>query len=296
MATLGWVGLGDVGLPMMARLAEAGHEVRAWGRSRARREAAQAAGATLVDSAAELGRSCEAVFLCVTDTDAVHEIVFGVDGIASASGGESLVVDHSTIHPGRTREMAARLRDAGRGRWIDAPVSGGAVGARAGTLAVMAGGVAADIATATPWIRAYGGKVTHVGANGAGQLCKSCNQAIANATIMAWAEVLAYAELFGLDPERLLEATEGGFADSAVRRSFVPRILSGEFPGHYASLIPKDLGIPCDMGRTLGAPMPVTGLVASLYHQLRELQERSGTEPVGLLELFRSNRNPEAGR
>lgn len=295
MATLGWVGIGDIGFPMMVRLREAGHDVRVWARDPSRRAAAQAAGAKLAASAAELGGSCEAVFLCVTDVDAVEEIVFGRDGIATASSASIFVVDHSTIHPGRTRVMAARLREQARGHWVDAPVSGGAVGARAGTLAVMAGGEADDIAAVSPWMRAYGGKITHVGASGTGQACKSCNQAIANTTIMVWAELLAYARSFGLDVAKLVEATEGGFADSSVRKTLVPRILSGEFPGHYASLIPKDLDITCDMGRQMQAPMPVTSLVTSLYRHHQVLQDRSGPEPIGLLELFlRSGPNIKA--
>ncbi|HSV78142.1 MAG TPA: NAD(P)-dependent oxidoreductase [Ramlibacter sp.] len=295
MATLGWIGIGDIGFPMMVRLREAGHEVLVWGRNAQRRVEAKAAGGTLVGSAAEVGARCEAVFLCVTDADAVEEIVFGPEGVASTSNARTWLVDHSTIHPGRTRDMAARLRAQQRGRWVDAPVSGGAVGARAGTLAVMAGGEREDVEAVTPWLRAYGGKITHVGGSGTGQACKSCNQAIANTTIMVWAELLAYARSFGLEIDKLVEATEGGFADSSVRRTLVPRIVSGEFPGHYASLIPKDLDIPCDMGRQLQTPMPVTSLVTSLYRHHQVLQDRSGPEPIGLLELFqRSSRNVKA--
>lgn len=295
MAKLGWVGAGDIGMPMMLRLKDAGHEVSLWGRTQARLDQAQADGVKIAASAAELGRTCEAVFLCVTDADAVQEIVFGPDGIATASHAGTLVVDHSTIHPGRTRDMASRLRVEKKGRWVDAPVSGGAVGARAGTLAVMAGGEAEDIDAVRPWLSAYGGKITHVGPSGTGQACKSCNQAIANTTIMIWAEMLAYAKSFGLDLDKLVEATEGGFADSAVRKTLVPRILSGAFPGHYASLIPKDLDIPCDMGRVLQTPMPVTSLVTSLYRHHQVLQDRSGPEPIGLLDLFqRSSKNVKA--
>lgn len=263
MATLGWIGLGDIGLPMMERLHQAGHEVLVWARDARRLAAAEALGAMAVETAADLGRRCAAVFLCVTDTEAVREVVFGPAGIASGSGPRSLIVDHSIIHPERTREMAARLRAEGRGRWIGA----------------------------------YGGKITHVGGSGAGQACKSCNQAITNATIMVWTEMLAYAERFGLDLEKLVAATEGGFADSSVRRVLVPRILSGEYPGHYASLIPKDLDIPCDMGREMQVPMPVTSLVVSLYRQHRVLAERSkdGDAP-GLMDLFRSPRSSARGR
>jgi 3-hydroxyisobutyrate dehydrogenase len=286
MARLGWVGLGDIGLPMMERLVQAGHDVFAWGRRPESLAAAEAAGGRPVASAAELGRVCAAVFLCVTDHEAVAQVVFGPAGIAAGSGPATLLVDHSTIHPLRTRELAARLRESGRGRWVDAPVSGGAVGARAGTLAVMAGGEAPDLEAVRPWISAYGGRITHVGASGAGQVCKSCNQAIANATIMVWTEMLAYAKAFGLEPEHLMAATAGGFGDSAVRELLVPGIVSGDFPGHYASLIPKDLDITCDMGRELQTPMPLTGLVTSLLRLHQVLQARGGGAPVGLLELF----------
>jgi 3-hydroxyisobutyrate dehydrogenase len=286
MARLGWIGLGDIGMPMMLRLKDAGHQLSVWGRTRTRLETAEAAGARVAESAAALGTTCEAIFLCVTDTDAVHQVVFGPNGVAATSRAETLIVDHSTIHPARTREMAAKLRAEHRGRWVDAPVSGGAVGARAGTLAVMVGGAVEDIEVVRPWLSTYGGKITHVGPSGTGQACKSCNQAIANTTIMVWAEMLAYARSFGIDLDKLVAATEGGFADSQVRRMLVPGIVTGDFPGHYASIIPKDLDIPCDMGRILQTPMPLTGLVAALYRDHRVLQERSGATPVGLLELF----------
>ena len=120
MAKLGWVGVGDIGLPMMKRLLDAGNEVSVWGRTQARLDQARSVGATIAASAAELGRTCEAVFLCVTDSDAVEEVVFGSDGIATASRPGTLVVDHSTIHPGRTRQMATRLRVEQKGRWVDA--------------------------------------------------------------------------------------------------------------------------------------------------------------------------------
>jgi 3-hydroxyisobutyrate dehydrogenase len=296
MARLGWIGLGDIGLPMMERLKRAGHDIDVWGRSPERLATAEALGARVMPSAADLGHGCQAVFLCVTNAEAVADIVFGTSGIATASGPDTLIVDHSTIHPVRTREMSARLRGDQRGRWIDAPVSGGALGARNGTLAVMAGGESEDIEQARAWISAYGGRITHVGASGTGQACKSCNQAIANATLMIWAEMLAYARAFGLDLDKLIAATEGGFADSHVRKVLVPRIVSGDYPGHYASLIPKDLDIPCDIGQLLQTPMPMTSLVTSLYRLHRVQQERGGGESMGLLDLFQRTGGPGLAR
>jgi 3-hydroxyisobutyrate dehydrogenase len=289
MAKLGWIGIGDIGMPMMVRLKEAGHDVSVWGRNKTRVAEAERAGAKIAGSAAELARANEAVFLCVTDTVDVEEVVFGPNGIATTSRAGTLIVDHSTTHPTRTREIAQKMRADGKGRWVDAPVSGGSMGARAGTLAVMVGGEAQDVEAVRPWLSAYGGKITHIGGSGAGQASKACNQAIANATIMVWAEMIAYARSFGLDLDKFVEATEGGFADSLVRRVHVPNIASGAYPGHYVSVIPKQLDIVCDVARVLQTPIPLTSMVTSLYRQHQMLQARSATQ-VGIVDLFQKPR------
>lgn len=286
MAVLGWIGLGDIGTPMCERLLAAGHDMLVWGRSRDRVERAAAGRCEIVASPAELGRRCTAVFLCVTDADAAEAVVFGEQGVASGSAAQTLVVDTSTVGPLRTRAMAERLRQAGRGRWVDAPVSGGAVGARAGTLAAMVGGEPEDVAAARPYIAAFAGKITHVGPAGFGQMCKVCNQVIANTTIMVWAETLSLAERFGIAPETLMEAAEGGFADSSVRKVLGPMILSGGFPGIYAPLIPKDMDLAGDVAGRLGAPVPLAGLVLALYRQHGMLAAQGTAMREGIRGIF----------
>jgi 3-hydroxyisobutyrate dehydrogenase len=295
VSKLGWIGMGDIGTPMALRLMDAGHDLRVWGRTKARLAPALERGAREGASAMELAVACEAVLLCVTDADAVEEIAFGPQGLADARKADLLVVDHSTIHPRRSQAAATRLADLKAGRWVDAPVSGGTAGARAGTLAVMVGGETGDVEHARPWISAFGGRITHVGPAGCGQACKSSNQAIANTTIMVWAEMLAYARAFGLDLEMMVEAFEGGFADSTVRKTLVPRLLDGSFPGHYASIIQKDLDIPCDVGRSMQTPMPVTSLVASLYRHHQVFQDMAGKD-LGLTDLFTHRTEGAKGR
>lgn len=286
MARLGWIGLGDIGTPMSERLRRAGHDVLVWGRSREKVARTVADPDSIADSPADLMRRCDAVFLCVTDADAVEEVVFGDRGLAHAQKPGGLVVDHSTIGPLRTRDMAGRLAGSNAGHWVDAPVSGGAAGARAGTLAAMAGGRDEDVARVRSWISAYAGTITHAGPAGAGQMCKICNQVIANATIMAWAEMLALAERFGVSGQTLMDAAAGGFGDSNVRKHLVPKILDGTFPGIYAPLIPKDLGLATAFASRVNAPAPVAELVLALYREHFRLADRGTAAQTGLRGLF----------
>ncbi len=212
-SAFGWIGLGDIGKPMALQLIGAGHRVRVWGRTPERLQPALDAGATAAASPAELAAACDAVFLCVTDGDAVEEVVFGPQGVADGARRGSVVIDHSTIHPETARLASRRLASSGVA-WVDAPVSGGAVGAKAGTLSVFLGGDDADVARVTPWLSAYARNVTHMGPAGSGQATKSCNQAVVAASIALWAEVIAYARRCGLDPDRVVDALAGGWADS----------------------------------------------------------------------------------
>src|SRR5438270_8112711 len=216
MATLGWIGLGDIGLPMAERLIGAGHRVVVWGRNAAKLQPSLDAGATAATSPAQLAAQCEGVLLCVTDGDAVEEVVFGARGVAEGAKRESVIVDHSTIHPETARLASRRLRGAAVA-WVDAPVSGGAVGARAGSLSTFLGGDAGDVQRVSPWIAAYASRITHMGPVGSGQVAKSCNQAVVAATIGLWAEVIAYARRCGIDPDLLVDALQGGWAHSEIR-------------------------------------------------------------------------------
>ncbi len=293
MATLGWIGMGEIGTPMALQLLGAGHRVVVWGRTASRLTPALDAGATAAASAAELAAQCEAVLLCVTDGDAVEEVVFGPRGVAEGARRGSLIVDHSTIHPETTRLAGRRLRSAGVG-WVDAPVSGGAKGAAAGTLSVFLGGEVTDVDRVRPWIAAYAGNVTHMGPAGSGQIAKSCNQAIVAATVGLWAEVIAYARRCGIDPDVLVDALDGGWADSAIRRVHGHDLVAGRFRRTPGLIILKDLDIVGDMARATKSPMPVTESVATLFRLLL-LQ---GHEPGGfasIMQVYRDASRDEGG-
>ncbi len=267
MATLGWIGLGEIGLPMALRLIGAGHRVIVWGRSAEKLQPALDAGATAAASPAELAAQCDGVLLCVTDGDAVEQVVFGPRGVAEGARRGSLIVDHSTIHPETARLAWRRLHGAGVG-WVDAPVSGGSVGAKAGTLATFLGGEPEDVGRVQPWVAAYASRATHMGPVGSGQVAKSCNQAVVATTITLWAEVIAYARRCGLDPDQLIDAVQGGWADSEIRRVHGHDMAAGRFRRAPGSIMLKDLEIIGDMARATTSPMPLTAAVTSLYRFL----------------------------
>jgi 3-hydroxyisobutyrate dehydrogenase len=284
MARLGWIGMGNIGTPMALRMIEAGHDILVWGRTKERLKPALEKGAGESGSAAALASACDAVFLCITDTKAVEETVFGPAGVASGGAPGKLVIDCSTISPRRTREMAKRLRDEHGMGWLDAPVSGGAIGAAAGRLACLIGGTPADFARVRPWVAAFASNVTHMGDNGTGQVAKSCNQAVLTATLAVWGEVLAYAESNGLDPSRLVEALADSWSDSAVRRVHAPNMALKKYPRATPALMLKDLDILADTARATKSPMPISALVMNLYRQQLALGfERGGIIGFGQL-------------
>ncbi|HXQ51088.1 MAG TPA: NAD(P)-dependent oxidoreductase [Stellaceae bacterium] len=264
MASLGWIGMGRIGTQMAMLLLRAGHRLVIHDADPNRSAPALKEGARAAGSPAELAAETDAVFLSVTDADAVQAIVFGSRGLAEGIGASALVVDHTSIHPARTRELAARLRDRTQAAWVDAPVSG----SPGSTLAVFLGGAAADIARVRPWIASYARTMTHVGPVGAGQIAKSCNQAIVCATLAAWAEVLAYAQQQGLDPATLMTAVEGGGAESSVRRYFLQDLLARRLPPETLRNLTKDLETMHDMALTASLPMPLNEAVSTQFRRV----------------------------
>lgn len=263
-----------MGAPMIRHLLAAGHRVGVWNRTRAKSEALAADGARVVDTPRALAEQVETVLMCVLDARAVGDVVFGPDGLLSGDAAARRVrriVDHSSIPPGVTRDYAKRAADLGVG-WVDAPVSGGVPGAQAGTLAVMAGGRAEDLDAVRPLIDAYAARITHMGDAGAGQTAKLCNQAIVTATVTAIAEAVGLAQASGIDAARLAQALAGGWADSVLLQTFVPRMTSGGHPrgghprgGHppigALSTFQKDVDTIADAARDTGAVMPVSATV-----------------------------------
>jgi len=285
METLGYIGLGLMGLPMTRRLLAAGDSVAVWNRSPAKLAAAVTSGAMAASSPADVATRAGIVFMCLTDAPAVEEVVFGADGLASAPGTGRIVVDFSSIHPDSTRDIARRLMAANGMRWIDAPGSGGTKGAEQGTLAVMAGGDAADIARVTPHVLKMARGFTHMGPLGAGQTTKLCNQVIVGCTMAVLAEATRLAVNAGIDARRLPEALKGGFADSIPLQLFVPRMVDGvHVPplGHAATML-KDLDTVLDVARATQSPVPMASLAAQLFRML----QASRGEDAEALEIYK---------
>jgi 3-hydroxyisobutyrate dehydrogenase len=264
---LGYLGLGMMGFPMTRRLVAAGHDVTVWNRSSGKAAALIEAGARLASRPQDVAATANIIFICLTDAAAVDEVVFGTDGLATAAGAGKLVVDFSSIHPDAARSIAARLRLANGMGWIDAPVSGGTIGAEQGTLAVMAGGDAADIERARPYVLSMARRLTHMGPTGAGQTSKLCNQVIVGCAMAVLAEATRLAVNAGIDARRLPEALAGGFADSIPLQLFVPRMVQGIHSpplGHIATML-KDLDTVIEVARDTSSPVPMSALAAQLF-------------------------------
>ncbi|AIP62975.2 NAD(P)-dependent oxidoreductase [Burkholderia thailandensis] len=261
---VGFCGPGLMGAPMIRHLLSAGHRVHVWNRTRAKADALAAHGAQVVDTPAELAARVQTVMLCVLDAQAVGDVVFGASGVLAGDAAArrvTRIVDHSSIPPAATRAYAARAAALGAS-WVDAPVSGGVPGAEAGTLAVMAGGAQADVDAVRGLIGAYASRVTHLGDAGAGQTAKLCNQAIVTASVTAIAEAVGLAQASGIDAARLAEALAGGWADSVLLQTFVPRMTStGHPPIGALKTFQKDVDAIADAARDAGAVMPVAATV-----------------------------------
>lgn len=271
METLGYIGLGLMGLPMTRRLLAAGHKVSVWNRSQAKLAEAVSSGAQAAKHPAEMAASASIIFMCLTDARAVEAVVFGADGLSSVAGEGKVVVDFSSIHPAAARSIAERLKAANGMHWIDAPVSGGTKGAAEGTLAVMAGGDAADIARVTPYVLAMARGFTHMGPTGAGQTTKLCNQVIVGCTMAVLAEATRLAVNSGIDAKRLPEALKGGFADSIPLQLFVPRMVDAIHspPLGASAIMLKDLDTVLDVAQSTGSPVLMAGLAAQLFRMLQ---------------------------
>ncbi len=279
--SVGFVGLGTMGAAMAANLARAGFPLVVWNRTAGRAAALRDLGAREASSPGELAASCDIVVTCVSDTPDVEAVVFGPDGIAEGARSGTLLIDCSTISPSATRDFAARLRERGV-HMIDAPISGGSEGAVKGTLTIMLGGEAEDVARARPVLEAMGRTITHIGPIGAGQATKAVNQVILCGAYLGVAEGIVLALKEGLDPERVVEALSGGAAQSWVLTNRSGRMIGDDYPlGFRVALHRKDLGIALEMARGDGAALPVTALAAQLENGL--LAQGHGDEDMSAL-------------
>jgi 2-hydroxy-3-oxopropionate reductase len=263
---VGFIGLGIMGTPMALHLLEAGHQLFVHTRSRVP-EAIAATSARRCASAAEVARAAEVVFTMVPDTPDVEAVLFGAGGIAEAlpgDGARKVVVDMSSISPIATKAFAEKIRALGAD-YVDAPVSGGEVGAKAATLTIMCGAEPAVFERVKPLFEKMGKNITLVGGNGDGQTTKVANQIIVALNIAAVGEALVFASRAGADPAKVRQALMGGFAASRILEVHGERMIKRTFaPGFRIKLHQKDLGLALQGARELGVALPQTANAAQL--------------------------------
>ncbi len=252
---IGFIGLGVMGRPMAGHLIAAGHDVFLHRVKDVSQHLVEAGGKAL-DSARAVAEAADTIILMVPDTPDVEAVLFGEDGVAAGISADKLVIDMSSISPVATKDFAARIEALGA-RYIDAPVSGGEVGAKAASLTIMVGASEADYVSALPLFQLMGKNITRIGDVGAGQTAKVANQVIVGLTIEAVAEGLALAKAAGADPARVREALMGGFAASRILEVHGERMVKGTFdPGFRIRLHRKDIGLAMEASRELDLALP----------------------------------------
>ncbi len=250
---IGFVGLGNMGRANARHLHEHGAEVVVWNRSPEPAEAAVKLGMRRAASLPELAREIGAGIICInlTMTDVVEKVVFGPGGLIEGLHPDALIIDFGTTGVPETKAFAKKVH------WVDAPVSGGQVGAEAGNLTIMAGGTEADFQRALPVFQAVGKNITHLGPSGSGQVTKLANQLIVAQTIDAVAQALRLAELSGVDPALVRQALLGGFAESRILNLHGDRMVRRDFaPGGRATLQLKDVRLMCELAESVGLDSP----------------------------------------
>ena len=287
---LGFLGIGLMGLPLCRRLLAAGADLAVWNRDAGKCAPLVAAGARQADSPAALAASVDLLMLCVSDTAAVEAVC---EALLPGAHPGLIVIDHSSIAPAATRRLAAALRQATGAHWVDAPVSGGVVGAESGQLVIMAGGDDCDIERVRPVLMHYAKRVTRMGDIGAGQVTKVCNQLVVAANSLLIAETVALARDAGVDARQLAPALAGGFADSLPFQILAPRMAEGRFePVQWkVRTLLKDLGNALDLGRQSDRPTPLAAAAAALMRAHAE----AGHADADLSSLILQHGLPVAG-
>ena len=265
---VGFIGLGIMGGPMAGNILKAGFPVTVWNRTASRAEPLAGAGAQVAGSPREVAAQSDIIITMVTASEDVRGVTLGEDGVVHGARSGAVVVDMSTISPQVTREIAEALQAHGIAM-LDAPVSGGDVGARNATLSIMVCGDAAVVERVRPVFEAMGKKITHIGPSGAGQTCKLVNQILVVGNNMAMAEALTFATRAGVDVGRVLEAVSGGAAGSWQLSNLGPRILKRDFaPGFSIRNQQKDLRLALEAADQMGLPLMSTSLIHNLFRVL----------------------------
>lgn len=267
---IGYLGLGIMGKPMVENLVKAGYPVSVYARRKASIQALGLANVEAFASPAELAKACDVIISCVSDTPDVEQVLTGAAGVIQGVQTGALVIDMSTISSQATRNMAQQFK-AKSVEMLDAPVSGGEVGAIAGTLSIMVGGAAQAFARAKAIFAVLGKNIVHVGDSGAGQVAKACNNLLAAQTVVAMAEAFLLAQSEEVDPAKVREALLGGFAYSRVLELHGQRVLEGNYaPGFKTKLHAKDLRIALASAQENGIALPGTARANEYLDQLIE--------------------------
>lgn len=271
-----------MGGPMAGHLLAAGHRVRIHTRTRARAEELLSRGAVWCDSPAQAAQGAQAVFICVNDTPDVRRVILEENGVVHGMSRGTVIVDHSTISPSATKQMAEEV-SRHNGYLLDAPVSGGDVGARNGTLSIMVGGDPQALERVQPLLRCYGKTITYCGPSGTGQSTKLVNQILVSITLMGVCEALTFARNNGLNLATTIEAVGAGAGASWQLTNLGPRMIQGDFrPGFMIDMLQKDLRILLDAGQHSRTSLPASSLV----HQLFTAAQAAGHGKDGTQALY----------
>jgi 3-hydroxyisobutyrate dehydrogenase len=282
MSSCAFIGLGIMGKPMAGHLLAGGHSLVVHSRTKKKADELIKRGATWADSPMAAARDADFVFVCVTDTPDAQDVIVGEHGVIQSIRAGTIVVDHSTISPIATREMAAALKKK-KVAMLDAPVSGGDVGAKNGNLSIMIGGEESALAKVEPLLKLMGKSITYCGPSGAGQLTKLVNQILVSVTNLAVCEAMTFAKRNGLDLPKTIEAVAGGAAGSWQLANLGPRMaVSDNKPGFMVDLQQKDLRLVLQTAETENLSLPATSLV----HQLFSAAQAAGHGKDGTQSLF----------
>lgn len=286
MLKVGYIGLGLMGKSIARNILKAGFALVVHNRSQAAVDELVAEGAAAATDPAEVAAQVDVVFTNLPDTPDVELVALGENGILAGAHEGLIFVDNSTIKPGAARTIAARLAKKGV-QSLDAPVSGGDIGARDGTLTIMVGGDAAALEKVMPLFQAIGKTITHVGEAGAGQVAKAANQIMVAAQMTAMAELLVFSKKAGVDPQKVVDAIKAGAAQCWSLDVKPPRLFAGNRqPGFKAYMQAKDLNIVMESAREYGAPLPLTAESTQLFNAMLQMgmAELDNSAVIGVIE------------
>jgi 3-hydroxyisobutyrate dehydrogenase len=282
--TIGFIGLGIMGYSMAKRLIEAGHQVSVYNRTASKADPLVALGAKKAATPRDAAQGNEIVISIVTDSPDVEDVLLGKDGAVHAAEKNAIFIDMSTIAPETARKVGQALKGKGIA-FLDAPVTGGDVGAREGTLSILVGGEKADLERAREVFAVMGKRITHCGSQGAGQTVKACNQILCALNMMGICEALHLARLNGIDQSLVVEALSAGAGGSWALEKLGSRIAKGDFnPGFMVDLMQKDLGIVQDAAKRVGLPLEGSALAQKLFGG----NQQSGEGRLGTQVMYKS--------